>query len=116
MTAPRAPDIGPEILLPIPIFSGGERQLETVRAELVSNIAPHLDGVASFAVHVTIDTFYDRGPWRVSNIETGMRVTNGGHYPTKYSAIENARSRLAGMTEEYLLKALAASGPAAVEV
>ena len=102
-------EIGPEIDLPISVCKDGVLARVFVTAELVPEIAPHLASVASFAVHLVVDYPPIPDGWRVSNIETGLRVSGHTGHTTKTAAIEMARRRLADVTIEMLDKAMASS-------
>ena len=99
---------GPEIDLPILVFGALGICCQVVRAELLPSIAPHLASVASFALHAEVGQhFY----WQVSNIETGTRVCGSGIYVVRDDVIKAAQYRLAGVTADKILKAMAACAP-----
>lgn len=66
---------------------------EDVDAELLPDIAPHLAGIATFAVHRGARA--DKHWWMVTNLETGLLVT---HSIWKETAIELAANKLATKT------------------
>ncbi len=59
-----------KIDLPLSHMSG-DRNWIVVKAKIV-DVAPHLAGVATFAVHKTAP-FYGR--WRITNVETGACIS-----------------------------------------
>lgn len=63
-----------------------------VEADILFDIAPHLAGVATFAIHNSPDTF---GMWNISNIETGMWIMQA---ETRAQAIRAAEEKLATKT------------------
>ena len=100
MTARKVVEVGPELYLPVAVYKDGAAVRVVMKAELVPGIAPHLARVASFAVHEVIK-HHPRGKrWRVSNVETGLRVSVDYLFRTKYEAIEMTRHRLAGVTAD----------------
>ena len=99
---------GPEIDLPIVVFGALGICCHVVRAELLPAIAPHLASVASFALHAEVGQhFY----WQISNIETGRRICGSGIYVVRDDIIKAAQYRLAGVTADTILKAMAACVP-----
>lgn len=62
-------------------------------ATLLFDIAPHLAGVATFAVHK--EPHYDR--WNVSNIETGLHIVVR---TSRAAALRDAKEKLAKKTPD----------------
>lgn len=89
-----------KIDLPLALASGEEA---TVPAILLPDIAPHLAGVATWALHrgAKCDTAYTRW-WFVSSVECGRRVA---YNRSKSVAILEAKERLATKTERDVRRA-----------
>ena len=64
-----------------------------VNAQLLFDLAPHLAGIATFAVHQ--DAWFP-SIWNVTHIESGLAVVHSK--PTKMQAIKNAKHILANKT------------------
>lgn len=83
----------------LPLCGFGGKPFAVVEAELL-DIAPHLAGVATFAVHHSPTQGWM--PWRVSNIETGFRICGAD---SRSAVIAGAREILAGKTEHDIAQA-----------
>ena len=84
--------------LPVPCQFGVEK---VVPAALLFDIAPHLAGVGTFAVHPTVEF----GGWVVSNVETGGAISESVD-PTWADAVRRARKFLATKTEKDFRRAM----------
>lgn len=73
--------------LDLPLLGWDGTYDETVPATIIHDIAPHLAHVATFAVHR-----WRNNLWRVSHVETGMRI--GLLWQQQKDAIDNARTVL----------------------
>ena len=65
-----------------------------VEAEIV-DVAPHLSGVGTFALHKQPEDGFRGGDWSVTNLETGLHVYTGR---SSSDAIRGARSILSDKT------------------
>lgn len=89
----------------LPINDLLTRSFRTVVSAEIVDVAPHLAGVATFAVHKCpwSPSPWDWKVWKVTNVETGAFIESGYYHYTQAEAIASAVAALAERTPDDIL-------------